>query len=224
MMKHSDERPRDCGGQGRHRSRRGRKERVLHTRVSDRLADDIRRIAEDLRVPASNLVRNVLEEVFDVVETVSDDVGELFEELLDEAEDARGRISRARGRAHHRRRRGRGWRDEGAASDRAAWRAAEAEVEDAEQAGAATPPPPPVDWHFVEGGETRGPVGREVLARAAREGRVRSDTLVWTTGMGDWKPAARVRALEGIFSPPPPPDSAAPPPDSPAPENSEPTG
>jgi hypothetical protein len=179
---------------------------VLHTRVSDRLADDIRRIAEDLRVPASNLVRNVLEEVFDVVETVSNDVGELFEELLDEAEDARGRIARARGRAHHRR--GRGRRDEAAASDRAAWRAAETEVEDAEQAGAATPPPPPVDWHYLEGGETRGPVGREVLARAARQGRVRSDTLVWTTGMGDWKPAAHVRALDGLFAPPPPPDSA----------------
>lgn len=221
MTKHHDDWSRGCGGvRGRHRHRRGRKERVLHTRVSDRLADDIRRIAEDLRVPASNLVRNVLEEVFDVVETVSDDVGELFEEMLDEAEDARGRIARARGRADHRRRRGRGPRDEGAASDRAAWSAAEAEVEDAEQAGVATPPPPPVDWHYVEGGETRGPVGREVLARAARQGRLRGDTLVWTTGMGDWKPAARVRALEGIFAPPPPP-AEPPPDDSPPPQGNE---
>jgi len=65
---------------------------VIHTRVSDELADDIRRLAEDLRVPASNLVRNVLEEVFTVVETVSEDVGELFEDVIDEAEGARDRI------------------------------------------------------------------------------------------------------------------------------------
>ncbi len=73
-------------------SRHRRKERVIHTRVSDELAQDIRRLAEDLRVPASNLVRNVLEEVFAVVETVSEDVGELFEDVIDEAEEARDRI------------------------------------------------------------------------------------------------------------------------------------
>jgi hypothetical protein len=73
-------------------ARRGRKERVIHTRVSDELAEDIRKLAEDLRVPASNLVRNVLEEVFTVVETVSEDVGELFEDVIDEAEEARDRI------------------------------------------------------------------------------------------------------------------------------------
>ncbi|MEN8181118.1 MAG: hypothetical protein ABFS46_01135, partial [Myxococcota bacterium] len=46
------------------RRRHGRKERVLHTRVSDRLADDIREVADELRVPVSNLVRNVLEDAF----------------------------------------------------------------------------------------------------------------------------------------------------------------
>jgi len=83
----------------RHRHGRhghGRKERVLHTRISEQLSDDIRRLAEDLRVPASNLVRNVLEEVFTVVETVSDDVGDLFEEMVEEAEGARDRIRRRR--------------------------------------------------------------------------------------------------------------------------------
>ena len=50
----------------RHR-RRHRKERVLHTRISEDLADDIREIAEELRVPVSNIVRNVLEEAFSVV-------------------------------------------------------------------------------------------------------------------------------------------------------------
>lgn len=204
MTTHSDDSSPGCGS--RHwrahgRRRRGRKERVLHTRVSDRLAQDIRRIAEDLRVPASNLVRNVLEEVFDVVETVSDDMGELFEEMLDEAEEARRRIARARGRS--RQRRGNGERGE---ADAAAWRAAEEEVAEVERS--AGPPPPPLQWHYLEGAETRGPLGREALARAVREGRLRADTLVWTPGMPDWRPAGELRALAGLFAPPSPPDTA----------------
>jgi len=88
-----------------HRRHHGRKERVLHTRVSEQLSDDIRRLAEDLRVPASNLVRNVLEEVFAVVENVSDDMGDLFEDLVGEAEAARDRLrERPRPERRHRRR------------------------------------------------------------------------------------------------------------------------
>ncbi|HEY8156018.1 MAG TPA: hypothetical protein VII72_17950 [Myxococcota bacterium] len=75
--------------------RRERKERVLHTRISQQLAEDIGRMAEDLRVPVSNLVRNVLEEVFSVVETVTDNVGELIEDVMDEAGRARRRGARA---------------------------------------------------------------------------------------------------------------------------------
>jgi hypothetical protein len=101
---HRDEEP--PGGRAhrhRRRHRHGeRKERVLHTRVSEQLSQDIRQLAEDLRVPASNLVRNVLEEVFTVVENVSDDVGDLFEDLVVEAEGARDRL-RASGRTGRRR-------------------------------------------------------------------------------------------------------------------------
>jgi hypothetical protein len=70
---------------------------VLHTRISERLAEDIRDIAEDLRVPVSNLVRNVLEEAFTVVETVTENVGDLVEEVVEEAERARHNFGR-RGR------------------------------------------------------------------------------------------------------------------------------
>lgn len=92
-----EERASSCGGR---RSRRHgssgrygrRKERVLHTRVSEQLSEDIRKLADDLRVPVSNLVRNVLEEVFTVVENVSDDVGEFFEDVVDEADGIRERI------------------------------------------------------------------------------------------------------------------------------------
>lgn len=79
---------------GRHRRHGERKERVLHTRISEPLAEDIRRMAEDLRVPVSNLVRNVLEEAFAVVETVTENVGDLIEEVVDEAERTRERIRR----------------------------------------------------------------------------------------------------------------------------------
>ena len=94
-MSEGDSRGTERGGSGRTRER---KERVLHTRVSDALAEDIRRMAEDLRVPASNLVRNVLEEAFSMVEAVSENVGDLIEDVVDGADRARERI-----RSRHRR-------------------------------------------------------------------------------------------------------------------------
>ncbi len=86
------------------RPRRDRKERVLHTRISQQLAEDIGRMADDLRVPVSNLVRNVLEEVFSVVETVTDNVGELIDGVMDEAEQARERARYSRSRRRRRER------------------------------------------------------------------------------------------------------------------------
>lgn len=94
--------PSPCGGGGRRRRRRhGRKERVLHTRISEPLAEDIRRIADELRVPVSNIVRNVLEEAFSFVETVTDNVGDLVEDVADEADRVR---ARSRHHRHHRHR------------------------------------------------------------------------------------------------------------------------
>lgn len=87
------------------RAHRKRKERVLHTRISEDLSEEIRRLADDMRLPVSNLVRNVLEEAFSVVENVSDNVGDLFEDVLGEAEEARERIIRQMDNAEQRRRR-----------------------------------------------------------------------------------------------------------------------
>jgi hypothetical protein len=94
--------------------RRQRKERILHTRISEDLAEDLRRVAEDLRVPVSNLVRNVLEEAFSVVTTVTDNVGELIEEVMGEAEAVRERI---RGRQRRKRRGERAWERSSAAAE-----------------------------------------------------------------------------------------------------------
>ena len=85
----------DRAGEGARR-RSGRKERVLHTRISEQLAEEIRRAADELRVPVSNLVRNVLEETFHVVETVSENVGDWVEDVREEAEHARRRLRRRR--------------------------------------------------------------------------------------------------------------------------------
>jgi hypothetical protein len=71
----------------RERRRRQRKERVLHTRVSDELDEALQDAARRLRVPVSNLVRNVLEDVFDVVEAVTENVGEPVEDVVEEATD-----------------------------------------------------------------------------------------------------------------------------------------
>ncbi|MBW2243376.1 MAG: hypothetical protein JRH01_15435 [Deltaproteobacteria bacterium] len=81
------------------KSRSGaRKERILHTRISEQLSEDIRAIADDLRVPVSNLVRNVLEEAFSAAERVTDDVGDLLDDVLGEAERASERVQRFRER------------------------------------------------------------------------------------------------------------------------------
>lgn len=198
------------GQRRRHGSRHRRKERVLHTRVSENLAEDIRRIADDLRVPASNLVRNVLEEVFDVVESVSDDVGGLLGDVLQEADGARERLSR--------RRRGRSERRRAEPSGRRGdpdWRAAEEEIADAEAAGGThRPPPPPIAWHFVDEGRAHGPYSVAVLEDRVRSGRFDGDTLVWCAGMSDWQPASQVPALAALLGPPPVPGSAAAPDDA----------
>jgi len=103
-----------------------RKEKVLHTRVSEPLDEAIRRAADELRVPVSNLVRNVLEDVFDVVEKVTGNVGDLIEDL---GEGGYGRTRR--GRARHLARRFR--REFGVPH-------AEDDEEEAREVG--TPPPP----------------------------------------------------------------------------------
>jgi hypothetical protein len=70
----------------RERRQRPRKERVLHTRISDDLDEALQDAARRLRVPVSNLVRNVLEDVFDVVEAVTENVGEFVDDVVEEAQ------------------------------------------------------------------------------------------------------------------------------------------
>src|SRR5262245_26496074 len=47
-------------------------------------------------------------------------------------------------------------------------------------------PAPPVMWHFAERGHSIGPIPFDELARAAAQGRITPETLVWSMGMRDW--------------------------------------
>jgi len=107
------------------RQQRRRKKRILHTRISEGLEEDLRQAAEELRVPVSNLVRNVLEEAVGVVEAVSDDFGELIDEVVESAGEVADRF-----KDRHARRRGAGgrWTEAArAARERAAGRSERAE-------------------------------------------------------------------------------------------------
>ena len=66
---------------------RGRKERVIHTRVPESLDDEIKRRAGSLGLSVSNLVRNVLENTFGLVEDIVADGAEI-------ARSARGEMLR----------------------------------------------------------------------------------------------------------------------------------
>ena len=73
----------------------------------------------------------------------------------------------------------------------------------------ATPPPPPLDpvWHIANSGESSGPFSRAIMGQKVAEGTVTRETMVWTAGQGEWKPANTVSALAELFTfvPPPPP-------------------
>jgi hypothetical protein len=54
-----------------------KKQRVLHTRIPERLEQELKERASELGLSVSNLVRNVLHNTFDMVEGVVADTGDL---------------------------------------------------------------------------------------------------------------------------------------------------
>ena len=63
-----------------------RKEKVIHTRISESLDEEIRRRATGLGVSVSNLVRNVLVNTFGLVEDIMADGAELARTSRDETQ------------------------------------------------------------------------------------------------------------------------------------------
>ena len=123
-------------GRRRHRHEQ-RKERILHTRITEQLSEDIRSMAEDLRLPVSNLVRNVLEEAFSVVEQVSDDLGGVLDDVMEGAEEASERYDRYRRGRRERRSEARAREDREEAFD------VDARFSDSDEPGEEQPPSEP---------------------------------------------------------------------------------
>lgn len=74
-----------------------RKEKVIHTRISESLDEEIRKRATGLGVSVSNLVRNVLVNTFGLVEDIMADGAELARASRDDARRAQTSGSRAAG-------------------------------------------------------------------------------------------------------------------------------
>ena len=85
-------------------------------------------------------------------------------------------------------------------------------------AAPAAPQPPPIPaatlYHLAEGDHSIGPFPMEEIRNRIRSGQLTGDTLVWSSGMAEWTPAASVPALakqlgltHGADQPPPLPAS-----------------
>lgn len=70
--------------------RGGRRERWLHTRISEHLEDALKREARRRRSPVSLVVRNVLESALDLVEDIVEDSLEVARRSRDFAHTGRG--------------------------------------------------------------------------------------------------------------------------------------
>lgn len=53
----------------------------------------------------------------------------------------------------------------------------------------------PARWFHLSGGVQQGPVDLPAIRDLVLDGTVRPDTYVWSDGMPEWMPAARVPAL-----------------------------
>ena len=52
-----------------------------------------------------------------------------------------------------------------------------------------------MDWFYAQNGQQAGPVADEELADLVRRGVIHRDTLVWHSGLADWKPYAEIAAV-----------------------------
>jgi uncharacterized RDD family membrane protein YckC len=50
-------------------------------------------------------------------------------------------------------------------------------------------------WHYVQNGQSLGPIPESELVKMLVEGRLGADTLVWTESLTDWTPASRIEAF-----------------------------
>lgn len=75
-----------------------RKDRLLQTRVPERLETTLRNAADEMGTTVSQLIRNVLEDAFHFVDGVADNIDQIVSESVDLAHRIRGDAKR---RASH---------------------------------------------------------------------------------------------------------------------------
>lgn len=71
--------------------------------------------------------------------------------------------------------------------------------------GATPPPVPVVAYHVAVNGQATGPYDLQVLQQMAATGQLKTDSLVWKTGMVAWTKAGETDELKRLFAPPVPP-------------------
>jgi uncharacterized membrane protein YhaH (DUF805 family) len=73
------------------------------------------------------------------------------------------------------------------------------------------------DCYYLDGARNQqGPVPSEEIARLIRSGTIRRDTMLWSAGMPDWRPASQVSEFASLFAQAAPRPPAAPAPAFPA--------
>lgn len=76
----------------------------------------------------------------------------------------------------------------------------------ADQSPRLTVSPPPVtprapegfpeqEWYFAEEGSQLGPFPWQEIYQEARSGRIKAETMVWVSGLPEWKPAREIPSL-----------------------------
>ncbi|NCD32098.1 MAG: SPFH domain-containing protein [Spartobacteria bacterium] len=74
----------------------------------------------------------------------------------------------------------------------------------APSAGGPPPLPDAATWYAAVNGQQQGPMSEKDLKSMAAGGQITRDTLVWSQGMAEWTPAAKVVSLSSAFTAPPP--------------------
>ena len=59
-----------------------------------------------------------------------------------------------------------------------------------------------MNWHYVSGGQSVGPISDAELERLVQAGTIQPDTLVWKDGMAEWKAYSQISPAQ--TTPPPP--------------------
>jgi hypothetical protein len=67
------------------------------------------------------------------------------------------------------------------------------------------PPVPQEIWHYSDNGAQSAPMSLIQIQQAVKSGQITAGTMVWKTGMPEWKTAQQVLELAGNFPPPTPP-------------------